>query len=162
VGRVREIFGKWIRRGTEPPVPQNPLLFTDHEEIKDIARQMARTKVEIDRSILTLRSWARDLSRRVAETVGLGYIGVDVVVAVNVNDGRPVAAIVYKRRAHVINLFVSQTAGYGSGATMEKLQGFTVWSWTWSDLSFRAVSDINAEELREFGDMLETAVQSGN
>jgi CheY-like chemotaxis protein len=29
---------------------------------------MARTKVEIDRSILTLRSWARDLSRRVAES----------------------------------------------------------------------------------------------
>jgi CheY-like chemotaxis protein len=31
---------------------------------------MARTKVEIDRSILTLRSWARDLSRRVAESGG--------------------------------------------------------------------------------------------
>jgi signal transduction histidine kinase/ActR/RegA family two-component response regulator len=70
VGRVRERFGKWIRRGAEPPAPQNPLLFTDHEEIQDIARQMARTKVEIDRSILTLRSWARDLSRRVAESGG--------------------------------------------------------------------------------------------
>jgi len=67
VGRVRERFNKWVRRAAEPPVPQNPLLFTDHEEIQDIARQMARTKVEIDRSILTLRSWARDLSRRVAE-----------------------------------------------------------------------------------------------
>jgi CheY-like chemotaxis protein len=31
---------------------------------------MARTKVELDRSILTLRSWARDLSRRVAESGG--------------------------------------------------------------------------------------------
>jgi len=70
VGRVRDIFGKWIRRGTEPPVPKNPLLFADHEEIQDIARQMARTKVEIDRSLLTLRSWARDLSRRVAESGG--------------------------------------------------------------------------------------------
>ena len=70
MGRVRERFGKWIRRGAEPPAPQNPLLFTDHEEIQDIARQMARTKVEIDRSILTLRSWARDLSRRVAESGG--------------------------------------------------------------------------------------------
>jgi len=76
-------------------------------------------------------------------------------------DGRPVAAIVYKRRAHVINLFVSQTAGSGSGASMEKLQGFTVWSWAWSDLSFRAVSDINGEELQEFGDKLETAIQHG-
>jgi anti-sigma factor RsiW len=73
-------------------------------------------------------------------------------------DGRPVAAIVYKRRAHVINLFVSQTVGSGRGATIENLQGFNVWRWTRSDLSFRAVSDINAEELQEFGDKLETAI----
>ena len=76
-------------------------------------------------------------------------------------DGRPVGAIVYKRRAHVINLFVSQSVGSESGATMEKLQGFTVWSWAWSDLNFRAVSDINPEELQEFGDKLKTAIQSG-
>src|SRR5262249_30034351 len=36
--------------------------------IQDIARQMARTKVQIDRSVLTLRSWARDLGRRVADS----------------------------------------------------------------------------------------------
>jgi anti-sigma factor RsiW len=76
-------------------------------------------------------------------------------------DGRPVAAIVYKRRLHVINLFVSQSAGAESGATMEKLQGFTVWSWAWSDLNFRAVSDINPVELQEFGDKLKAAVQNG-
>jgi anti-sigma factor RsiW len=76
-------------------------------------------------------------------------------------DGRPVAAIVYKRRLHVINLFVSQSAGSESGATMEKLQGFTVWSWAWSDLNFRAVSDINPEELQEFGDKLKAAVRNG-
>ena len=70
MGRVRERLGKWIRRGAEPAPPKNPLLFADHEEIQDIARQMARTKVELDRSILTLRSWARDISRRVAESGG--------------------------------------------------------------------------------------------
>ena len=70
MGRVRERFGKWIRRSAGPAPPKNPLLFADHEEIQDIARQMARTKVELDRSILTLRSWARDLSRRVAESGG--------------------------------------------------------------------------------------------
>lgn len=68
MGRVRERFGKWIRRGAVPAPPKNPLLFADHEEIQDIAREMARTKVELDRSILTLRSWARDISRRVAES----------------------------------------------------------------------------------------------
>jgi signal transduction histidine kinase/CheY-like chemotaxis protein len=70
VGRVRERLGRWIRRGAEPQQSKNPLLFADHEEIQDIARQMARTKVELDRSILTLRSWARDLSRRVVESGG--------------------------------------------------------------------------------------------
>ena len=70
VGRIRERLGKWIRRGAEPTPPKNLLLFADHEEIQDIARQMARTKVELDRSILTLRSWARDLSRRVVESGG--------------------------------------------------------------------------------------------
>jgi signal transduction histidine kinase/ActR/RegA family two-component response regulator len=70
VGGVREWLGRFIRRGAEPAPPKNPLLFADHEEIQDIARQMARTKVELDRSILTLRSWARDISRRVAESGG--------------------------------------------------------------------------------------------
>jgi anti-sigma factor RsiW len=76
-------------------------------------------------------------------------------------DGRPVAAIVYKRHVHVINLFVSQTAGSASGRAIEQLQGFAVWSWTWSDLDFRAVSDISAEELREFGDKLGAGVRNG-
>ena len=39
-------------------------MFTDHDEIQDIARQMTRTKAELERSALTLRSWARDLGRR--------------------------------------------------------------------------------------------------
>jgi anti-sigma factor RsiW len=80
-------------------------------------------------------------------------------------DGRPVAAIVYKRRAHVINLFVAQVSAQVSGperrATIEQVQGFNIWRWTRSDLGFWAVSDINAEELQEFGERLEAAVRSG-
>jgi signal transduction histidine kinase/CheY-like chemotaxis protein len=69
IGRVRQKVGKWIHRDAEEASP-NPLLFADHEEIQDIARQMARTKVELDRSVLTLRSWARDFGRRLAESRG--------------------------------------------------------------------------------------------
>jgi anti-sigma factor RsiW len=88
-------------------------------------------------------------------------------------DGRPVAAIVYKRRAHVINLFVAPVAAQATTqvttqimgperrATLEQLQGFNIWRWTRSDLGFWAVSDINAEELQEFGEKLEVAVRSG-
>jgi anti-sigma factor RsiW len=78
-------------------------------------------------------------------------------------DGRPVAAIVYKRRAHVINLFIAQVAAQASAperrASMERLQGFNIWRWSRADLGFWAVSDINAEELQEFGEKLEAGVR---
>jgi anti-sigma factor RsiW len=77
-------------------------------------------------------------------------------------DGRPVAAIVYKRRAHVINLFVAQVMGQERRATIDQVQGFNIWRWTRSDLGFWAASDINAEELQEFGEKLEAAVRSGS
>jgi len=76
-------------------------------------------------------------------------------------DGKPVAAIVYKRRAHVINLFVAQTMGPERRAAIEQVQGFNIWRWTRSDLGFWAVSDINADELQEFGEKFEAAVRSG-
>jgi anti-sigma factor RsiW len=76
-------------------------------------------------------------------------------------DGRPVAAIIYKRRAHVINLFVAPVMGPERRATIEQVQGFNIWRWTRSDLGFWAVSDINAEELQEFGEKFEAVVRSG-
>jgi anti-sigma factor RsiW len=81
-------------------------------------------------------------------------------------DARPVAAIVYKRRAHVINLFIAQVPAQVSGperpATIDQMQGFNIWRWTRSDLGFWAVSDINAEELQEFGEKFAAAVRSGS
>jgi anti-sigma factor RsiW len=78
-------------------------------------------------------------------------------------DARPVAAIVYKRRAHVINLFVAQVIAQVMGperrATIEQVQGFNIWRWTRSDLGFWAVSDIDSEELQEFGEKFEAAIR---
>ena len=65
-------------------------------------------------------------------------------------DGRAVATIVYRRRVHVINLFVTQSTG--AGTKVEKVQGFNIRRWTWSDLDFWAISDIGADELHEFGE----------
>lgn len=73
-------------------------------------------------------------------------------------DGRPVATIVYEHHDHVINLFVWKMTGPGASPTIEKLQDFNVWRWSWSDLGFSAVSDIDAEELVEFGENLQTAL----
>ena len=75
-------------------------------------------------------------------------------------DAKPVAAIVYRRRVHVINLFCAPAPGAARhGATMESLQGFNVRSWTENGLSLWAVSDINPDELAEFGEKFEAALR---
>jgi len=76
-------------------------------------------------------------------------------------DGKPVAALVYRRRAHVINLFVTERANDQRGATMETVQGFNVRHWGESGLSLWAISDLNAEELEDFGRKFEAAQRGG-
>jgi anti-sigma factor RsiW len=75
-------------------------------------------------------------------------------------DGEAAASIVYRRRNHVINLFVMRHAGAErGGAKTETVHGFNVRSWTQNGLDFRAVSDINAGELDEFGQKFMTALE---
>ncbi len=77
-------------------------------------------------------------------------------------DGKPVAVIVYRRRVHVINLFVTQ--GLGSMLPTPKLetfQGFNVLRWNDRGLGLMAVSDLNQEELREFAAKFEAATRAG-
>jgi anti-sigma factor RsiW len=73
-------------------------------------------------------------------------------------DGRAVASIVYRRRTHVINLFVAQAAGVDSQkAKLQTMQGFNIERWSARGLDFFAISDLNAEELREFADQFEAS-----
>ena len=75
--------------------------------------------------------------------------------------GKAVAAIVYRRRAHVINLFIAQAAASEDhGAKLEKVQGFNIRHWDAQGLEFWAVSDIDAGELQEFGAKFEAALHS--
>lgn len=73
-------------------------------------------------------------------------------------DGKTVAAIVYRRRVHVINLFVAAEPTAPRVATMATVQGFNIRHWTERDLSLWAISDLNAEELEEFGRKFEAAL----
>jgi anti-sigma factor RsiW len=73
-------------------------------------------------------------------------------------DGKTVASIVYRRRKHVINLFVADVAASeNQKEKRETMQGFNILRWTASSLEFFAVSDINPEELQEFVDKFEAA-----
>jgi anti-sigma factor RsiW len=75
-------------------------------------------------------------------------------------DGRPCAVIVYKRRKHVINLFVEQNAqAIDQVPAMTAAQGFNIQHWTEAGLEFWAISDINADELTEFQKELSAALR---
>ena len=68
----------------------------------------------------------------------------------DIND-KAVAAIVYRRRNHVINLFVTPQPGAGKETTgSEQRHGFNVRYWADGGLGFWAVSDLNSDELDEF------------
>ena len=66
-------------------------------------------------------------------------------------DDRPVAALVYRRHKHVINLFVWPGAGADSAPQAATRRGYNLLHWARGGLNFWAVSDLNAEELAEFG-----------
>jgi anti-sigma factor RsiW len=77
-------------------------------------------------------------------------------------DARPIGAVVYRHRLHVINLFVTQTAGTEQrAATMRTFQGFNIRSWSEGGLNFWAVSDLAADDLAEFGEKFQTAMRTG-
>jgi anti-sigma factor RsiW len=75
-------------------------------------------------------------------------------------DAKPVAVIVYRRRVHIINLFCAPASGSGHrGVTMTSLHGFNVRRWNENGLDLWAVSDINADELTEFGEKFQAALR---
>lgn len=67
-------------------------------------------------------------------------------------DNRPVAALVYRHRQHVINLFVWPTAKTSASSAMKTLsrQGYNVLHWARADMTFWAISDLNQDELDAF------------
>ena len=74
-------------------------------------------------------------------------------------DSEPVAAVVYQRRKHVINLFVAQHLGAKHTPTVaESIQGYNVRRWSQGGLDFWAVSDLAGDELDEFVQKIVRAV----
>src|SRR5262245_13884167 len=74
-------------------------------------------------------------------------------------NGRAVAAIVYRRRVHVINLFIAAGANAERGVRAETVHGYNVKYWSEQGLDFWAVSDINLEELQEFVEKFQAAAR---
>jgi anti-sigma factor RsiW len=66
-------------------------------------------------------------------------------------EDRPVAALVYKRQKHFINLFIWPSGSdLDVGTKMVSRQGYNLFYWTKSGMIYWAVSDLNSSELQEF------------
>jgi anti-sigma factor RsiW len=77
-------------------------------------------------------------------------------------DGKPVAAIVYRRGVHIINLFVGVAANSGHTAALgEDVQGFNTQRWSDQGFRFIAISDVGADELQDFHTKFETELRAG-
>jgi anti-sigma factor RsiW len=66
-------------------------------------------------------------------------------------DGRPVAALVYQRGKHIIDVYVwPEAATAASRPNTDELNGYNVVHWTQDGMTFWAVSDVEPGQLRAF------------
>jgi len=88
-----------------------------------------------------------DFSPPVIDTTPSGFVLVGG--RLDYLDGRPVAAIVYRRRQHVINLFIWPGSGR-SAPSADVRDGYNMLHWTSGGMTHWLASDLNAAELMQF------------
>jgi anti-sigma factor RsiW len=70
-------------------------------------------------------------------------------------DNRPVAAVVYRRRQHIINLFISPAEHAADTLPVTQVRGgYNIVHWTKSGMAYWAVSSVSAAELGKFAQLV--------
>lgn len=70
-------------------------------------------------------------------------------------ENRKVAVLIYHRALHIINLYVWPAPDNGSSTIqVQTVQGYNVLSWKKNGFEYRAVSDLNTAELRDFAQLV--------
>jgi anti-sigma factor RsiW len=78
-------------------------------------------------------------------------------------EHRPVAALVYTRRKHAINLFVWPAEHAAAGALQSATsQGYQIVHWNDAGTSYWAISDLNSSELGQFVQLYRAAGHEGD
>jgi len=111
----------------------------------------------------TVRPWFDGKLDFAPTVVDLANVGFPLVGGrLDYVGGRPVAALVYGRQKHVINVFVWPAAGAaGAGAAPTTVHGYNVIRWTSQGMTYWAVSDLNAAELGDFAARMRDASGTG-
>ncbi|WP_430388533.1 anti-sigma factor family protein [Dyella sp. 20L07] len=99
----------------------------------------------------TVKPWFEgklDFSPRVKDLTSEGFplIGgrLDAI------DGHGVAALVFKRRLHVINLYQWPSDSGATAQSITQEHGYTVIRWTADGMRYVAISDVNEGDLKQF------------
>jgi anti-sigma factor RsiW len=67
---------------------------------------------------------------------------------------QPAAAIVYRRRQHLVSLYVSPSPGADAGTQLRDVGGYHLLHWTQNNMSYWAVSDVDPSDLRKFAELI--------
>lgn len=70
---------------------------------------------------------------------------------------QPAAAVVYKRRQHVISLYVSPSLDGDAKPALQDLDGYHLLHWSQSGMGYWAVSDVAPADLRDFAGLIDPA-----
>jgi anti-sigma factor RsiW len=71
-------------------------------------------------------------------------------------NNRPVAALVYQRAKHLVNVFVwPSSESSDAGMKTETRQGYHVYHWTRSGMTYWVVSDLEENQLQEFVQLMQ-------
>jgi anti-sigma factor RsiW len=70
-------------------------------------------------------------------------------------DGQSVAALVYHRNKHIINLFIWPSTEKINGVQSSSNNGFNLYHWDQSSMQYWAVSDLNTAELQTFVELVQ-------
>lgn len=140
----------WISALQRGGVDSNPVVaeaISSH--IRSLQAQHLMDVVSTDQH--TVKPWFEgklDFSPRVKDLVGEGFplIGgrLDAI------DGRSVAALIYKRHLHVINLYQWPADSAVTAQPEVQRHGYTVIRWTAEGMRYVAISDVSAGDLKQF------------
>jgi anti-sigma factor RsiW len=139
--------------------PSQPDLLTEEVLAGHVRSLMAGHLTDVSSSDQhTVKPWfsgrldfsppVRDLAERGFALVGgrLDYLG-----------GRPVAALVYQRRGHFINVFVwTSSNGPGRGEQTQSRQGYHLIHWARSGMTYWTISDLNRGDMQQFARLLQS------
>ncbi len=104
----------------------------------------------------TVKPWFAgklDYSPPVVDLTAAGYplIG----GRLDVLDNRDVAAILYQRRKHYINLFIWPSDARSLPGKLYNWNGYHALGWTSSGMNYLAVSELGEKELKDFVKMIQ-------